>query len=123
VRESGDGRTVLEIDSKVSGLGKMLLSPDDGQYYYARGMPVQPASWFTHQVPRVKDLLRNGDVEDAAALFQKLQHEAECMVRYGVEALEALSKTCRVPHAVAEFFLYDVCPTLGQPFIDNVSVE
>ena len=121
-RESGGGHTVLRMDSKVSGLGTMLLSPKGGQYYYAKGLPVQPASWFTCQVPKIKDLLRNGDVEAAAALFQKLQHEAELMVRYGVEALEALSKTCRVPHSVAEFFLYDVCPTLGQPFIDNVSV-
>jgi hypothetical protein len=49
------GHTVLPIYSKVSGLGKMLLGPKGGQYYYAKGLPVQPASWFTCQVPKIKD--------------------------------------------------------------------
>jgi hypothetical protein len=118
-----DDVTVLQMDTKDSPQGRMLVRPEDGRYIYKPGKEVQPALFFTEQLSNVKDQIRNGSFADAATLYQKLKYEAESMVRYGVKALEALSKKgrVRIPHAVYEHFLYGVCPTLAQPFIDNVS--
>jgi hypothetical protein len=112
-------RTVLQLVG--SSQGTVLVNPTDSVYYYEKGKGVKPASWFTERLPLIKDALKDDGVPGAGELFQKYKGEAEAMVRYGVEALENLSKTCKVPFAVSEHFLYDVCPTLAQPFIDNVS--
>jgi hypothetical protein len=118
-RESEVERTVLQMVE--SEQGSMLLPPAGGDYHYEKGKCVKPASWFSEQLPTIKDAIKLGNTAAAGAIFQELQGEAQAMVRYGVEALEKLSKTCTIPFAVLEQFLYDVCPTRAQPFIDNVS--
>lgn len=116
-----DHRTVLQLDETDPTQGILLVCPPSGDYFYEKGAKVRPAIHFTEQLGVIKDYLTEDDAAAACELYQRLKHEAESMVRYGVEALEALSKTANVSYPVTEQFLYDVCPTLAQPFIDNVS--